>query len=193
MSNPALFAPAFLEVMVLRLVRLFLTGTDGDEQRARQAAHAALLALHPRSEAELLLAAEVISFSLHALDALTRSLEPDLSVNQLCRLRSNAVSMSREAHKAQRRLEQLQRTSPPETESAVQPEAVAAPSEVARAPSVTPSARGERPPGQTWTQNYHQRQREKRLAERERKRELRDGPPAGMPPASGDIPVQPAS
>jgi hypothetical protein len=168
---------AALEVMIVRLAHLFLSGANNDKQIARQAAHGALLAYHPRSEAELMLAAEIISFSFHALDALNRAADPALSINQLCRLRSNAVSLSREAHKAQRKLDQLKRAAPVAA-GPVAPEA-ALPSETVQqeappdqADRMLATTRASRPPGQTWTQAYHQRQRDKRLAERARKSAL---------------------
>jgi hypothetical protein len=154
-----MFATAVLEAMLTRLVRLFLGSAGNDEPAARQAAHHALLAYHPRSTEELMLAAEIISFSLHALDALNRSMDADLSVNQVCRLRSNAVSLSREAHKAQRKLDQLQKIEPSLETSTSEKEVEASPQ----------AARSPRPDGQTWTQTYHQRQREKRLANRAQK------------------------
>jgi hypothetical protein len=154
-----MFATAVLEAMLTRLARLFLGSAGNDEQTARQAAHHALLAYRPRSDSELMLAAEIVSFSLHALDALNRSMDTDLSVNQICRLRSNAVSLSREAHKAQRKLDQLQK---------IEPLVEASPPEkqVDTSPQATQSSR---PAGQTWTQAYHQRQRDKRLADRAQK------------------------
>jgi hypothetical protein len=154
-----MFSTAVLEAMLTRLVRLFLGSAGNDEAAARQAAHHALLAYHPRSTEELMLAAEIISFSLHALDALNRSMDADLSVNQVCRLRSNAVSLSREAHKAQRKLDQLQKAEP-------LLETATSEKSAETSPQTTPSPR---PAGQTWTQAYHQRQRDKRLADRAQK------------------------
>ncbi len=161
-KTEATFATVVLDAMLARIVHLFLIGARGAEPIARQAAHRALMAYNPRTEAELTLAAEIVSFSLHALDALNRSADPSLSVNQLCRLRSNAVSLSREAHNARRKLEQMQKaaTTQPEIQPSNYP--------------VEPANPAPRPAGQTWTQAYHQRQRDKRLAERARKAERRN-------------------
>jgi hypothetical protein len=61
------------------------------------------------TEQELRLAADIISFGLHALEALSQAVDPALSLNRVLRLRGSAVSLSREAHKSQRKLDQLQR------------------------------------------------------------------------------------
>jgi hypothetical protein len=46
---------------------------------------------------------------LHALEALGQAAAEDLALNRIIRLRGSAVSLSRESHKAQRKLDQLQR------------------------------------------------------------------------------------
>jgi hypothetical protein len=102
-----LLSGAMLATLIARLVPLF-TGFASAEA-ARDAALAALLAYGPETEAEFALAAEIISFSLHSLDALARAIGPDVSLNQTLRLRGSAVSLSREAHKAQRKLDQMQK------------------------------------------------------------------------------------
>ena len=64
---------------------------------------------HIETEEELRLAAEIVSFGFHVLEALSKATGPDLSLNATLRLRGSAVSLSREAHKCQRKLDQLQR------------------------------------------------------------------------------------
>jgi hypothetical protein len=99
--------PAFLETIVAHLVPLFLSSANNDPAAARQAAAQMLTAYVPETEPELSLAANIISLNLHALQALGQAANPDLPLNEILRLRSGAVSLSREAEKAERRLDQL--------------------------------------------------------------------------------------
>jgi hypothetical protein len=108
MSFAATILPAVLDTILGRLALLFLSGTDGDRAAARQAAAHMLASYQPETEDELRLAAQVISFSFNALEALSQATTPDMPLNKILRLRSGAVSLSRESHKAERRLEQRQ-------------------------------------------------------------------------------------
>ena len=124
MSFPATakasIAPAILDTVGAHLALLFLTGASGDETAARDAARATLATYAAETEEELRLAAGIISFGFHALEALSQAAAPDLSLNRVLRLRGSAVSLSRESHKAQRKLDQLQRArrAAPESQSA---------------------------------------------------------------------------
>jgi hypothetical protein len=109
MSCAAAITPAILDTILGRLALLFLSGADGDLPTARHAASRMLAAYHAETPDELRLAAEVISFGLHALEALGQAAAEDLALNRIIRLRGSAVSLSRESHKAQRKLDQLQR------------------------------------------------------------------------------------
>jgi hypothetical protein len=109
MPLAALFSTAILETILIRLAALFLTGAGGDSIAARQAALQMLGAYRPETEDELRLAANIIGFGLHALEALGQASTPDLSLTRILRLRGSAVSLSREAAKAQRSLDQLQK------------------------------------------------------------------------------------
>ncbi len=109
MSFPAGLPQAILETVLTRLALLFLSGAHGDLGAARFAASEMLQAYNVETPEQLCLAAEIISFSLHALEALGQAANPELSLNRILRLRGSAVSLSREAHKSQRKLDQLQR------------------------------------------------------------------------------------
>jgi hypothetical protein len=109
MSLATSLPAVILATILARLARLFLTGAGGDLNAARNAASQMLAAYHPETEDELSLAAEVISFAFHALDALSQAADPDMSLNQKLRPRGSAVSLSREFHKSQRKLDQLQK------------------------------------------------------------------------------------
>jgi hypothetical protein len=109
MSLAALFAPCILDTILGRLALLFLSGAAGDMTAAREAAARMLAVYHPETEDELRLAAEIVSFSFHALEALGQAATPDMPLTKVLRLRGSAVSLSRETHKAERRLDQLQK------------------------------------------------------------------------------------
>ena len=120
MSLPAAITPAILDTVLGHLAPHFLTSTNGDLPAARHAASHVLVAYNVETEEELRLAAEIVSFGFHALEALGEAAAADLPVNKTLRLRGSAVSLSREAHKAQRKLDQLQRArlaAPPVTET----------------------------------------------------------------------------
>lgn len=134
MSTATCIDPAILDTVLGRLALLFLTGAGDDMTVARNAALHMLIAYRIENEEELSLAAEVISFGCHALQALSQAMEPDLPLNKIIRLRGGAVSLSREAHRNQRKLDQLQR----DRRAAA---ATASPAETTTAqPSATPEA-----------------------------------------------------
>jgi hypothetical protein len=105
--SPAL-PQALLDTILGRLAILLLEAAQGNETAARKAAAVTLADYHPETGAELRLAANIISFGLHALEALSQAAHPDLSLTKILRLRGSAVSLSRESHKAERRLLELQ-------------------------------------------------------------------------------------
>jgi hypothetical protein len=159
----ATISQAILDTVLGRLALLFLTGAAGDPTTAREAARQMLAAYNPETPAELSLAAEVIGFSLHALEALGQAAAPDLSLNRILRLRGSAVSLSREAHKSQRKLDQLQRAratqQPVEAHPAPQPEPI---------PAVTPSDAERletRTAAKLWLQEYRERENAGRTPE----------------------------
>jgi hypothetical protein len=109
MSFPTSITPIILDTILGHLAPHFLTSTNGDLPSARHAASHILAAYNVETEEELRLAAEIVSFGFHALEALGQAAAPDLPLNKTLRLRGSAVSLSREAHKSQRKLDQLQR------------------------------------------------------------------------------------
>jgi hypothetical protein len=172
---------AILDTILGRLALLFLTGAAGDLIAAHHAARQMLTAYHPETEDELRLAAEIISFSLHALEALSQAAGSDLSLNQKLRLRGSAVSLSRESHKSQRKLDQLQKArgtgAPAQPAAAPQPVApgidnALALIEAAREAMASAGKNG----GQTWTQGYQQRLTAKRITENLKKNQANAAP-----------------
>src|SRR6201995_6155339 len=98
---------AFLQTILHQIALLLLEGAGGDMEAARHAAAATLSTYDPQTEAEPRLAARIISFSLQAGEALAQAADPQMPLTRVLRLRTGAVSLSREAEKAERRLEKL--------------------------------------------------------------------------------------
>jgi hypothetical protein len=171
---------AVLETILIRLAALFLTGAGGDLTAARQAAAHMLAASHPETEDEYRIAANIISFSFNALEALSQAAAPDLPITRILRLRGSAVSLSRESQKAERRLDQLQtarqqgiQAQPAASDAQpIQPE-----SKIEKALDLIEDTRkvaaAANASGLTWTQAYEQRQRETRIAANLKRAEAR--------------------
>jgi hypothetical protein len=199
MSLPANIAPALLDTVLGRLALLFLSAAAGDPAAARHAASCMLGAYNVETEEELRLAADTVSFSFYALEALSQAADPELSLNQVLRLRGSAVSLSRESHKSKRELNRLQherRTGVPAQPAEVQAETPTQQSAVAPTRPQIDKAIGliefareaiesaTKNGGQSWTQSLHQRQTAKRIADKlikkqaeQARRSARSNPP----------------
>jgi hypothetical protein len=176
MSLPPSLPAPILETVLTRLAALFLAGAGGDMAAARHAASQMLAAYHPRTPDELRLAANIVSFSFQALEALAQACTPDMSITRILRLRGGAVSLSREAAKAERHLGQLQKA-PQQPILAQQPEIQPAPAQPERVQQPPPGiekaapihatatiAEAPKTRDLTWTQAYEQRERDTRIA-----------------------------
>jgi hypothetical protein len=200
-SHPATtstaFTPAILDTVLVHLAPHFLPSAGDDLPAARHAASLLLAAYGAATDAELYLAAEVISFSFHALEALSEAAAPDLAETKKLRLRGSAVSLSREAHKTQRKLDQLQRA-----------RVAASNRSEAEAPPPRPAATADKPGTEqalgliefarealeastkkggvhSWTLSRQQRRAAERIAEnlkRNKARQEQLAPPAPPPP-----------
>lgn len=191
MSFPDTIPAAILETILPRLALLFLAGAAGDPNLARSAAIQMLAAYKAQTPDEITLAAEIISCSFHTLELFARSAEPGLSLNDVLRIHASAVGLSRESHKAQRRLHQLQRARQKDqkeqkeqkrqAEQQEPPQPEAAEPQPAKAQTVP---RPEPQPAQrlTWTQAHQQRQTTLRLSRKQR-RQLAAQAAAPKPPA----------
>jgi hypothetical protein len=140
MSLATMLSGAVLDTILARLAVLFLTGSGGDLAAAHRGAAKMLAGYHPETEDELRLAAEIVSFGFHALEALSQAASHDLPLTKILRLRGSAVSLSRQSHRSQHRLDQLQRDR--RTSRAAQP-AAALPQEP---PAPRPSSLPQEPP-----------------------------------------------
>jgi hypothetical protein len=162
------FPAAVLETILTRLAAFFLTGAGGDIAGARHAASQMLVAYHPETEDELSLAASIIAFSFQALEALAQAAAPDIPLTRILRLRSGAVSLSRESAKAERRLTLLQKARKQTIPAEIRPEPVQLESK-----SEKPVATFAKANGLTWTQAHEQRQRDLRIAASLKRAEVR--------------------
>jgi len=174
------FSAAILDTILGRLALLFLSGAAGDLAAARNAAAQMLAAYHPQTEDELRLAAEIVGFSFHALEALGQAACPDMPLTRILRLRGGAVSLSRESHKAQRRLDQLQKAGHAGSPAAIEiqtPQPAQTPPKIEKALDLIQETRQvaavAKATGQTWTQAYQQRQRTKGTANNLKKNQAR--------------------
>jgi hypothetical protein len=182
----AVVNPAILDTILGRLALLFLAGAVGDLTVARDAARQMLAAYKVETPDELRLAAEIISFGFHALEALSQASNPDMSLAKILRLRGSAVSLSREAHKAQRKLDQLQRdrragvsaqpaeaeqpAPPPEADKPSRPQIDKAIDLIAFTRDALESAG--KNGGKSWTHGFQQRQVAKRITDNLKKNQL---------------------
>lgn len=177
MSLPTTIPQAILDTILGHLANLFLFGAAYDSTTAHQAATQMLAAYHVETEEELALAAEIISFRLHTLEALSHATDPELSLNKILRLRGGAVSLSREAHKSQRKLDQLQR----DRRAGIKPQPAATQTEAPARPKIEQAldlieTAGAAPPTEpktsgkiTWSQSFQKRQMAQRIAENSKK------------------------
>jgi hypothetical protein len=135
---------------------------------ARHAAAQMLASYHPRTEDEVRLAANIICFGFHALEALGQSAASDMPLTRVLRLRGSAVSLNREATKAQRRLDQLQQARREAKPIQPEPQPVQSEAKIEKALNLIEQTRtvaaAAEANGLTWTQSYEARQRDQRIA-----------------------------
>lgn len=110
MSLPATLPQEILDTFLDRLALFFLAAMGGDTTVARNAVRQLIADYNPKTVQELSLAAETIMLQMHSLKALGEAFNPDLSDDKVLRLRGCGISLSREQHKAHRKLDQIQKT-----------------------------------------------------------------------------------
>jgi hypothetical protein len=168
-QEPSAITPAILDTVLGHLAPHFMASTGNDLPKARHAASRLLAAYNAETEDEISLAAEIISFSFNALEALSEAADPELSLTRKLRLRGNAVSLSRESHKSQRKLDQLQRTRRLESAAAAQHQPAVAP-ECAQ-PAASPPATPPSSAAPAWPLTRQQRRAAERIAEKQRRKQ----------------------
>jgi hypothetical protein len=197
MSLSATLPAAILETILTGLATLFLAGANGDTVAARQAAAHMLFAYHPETEDELRLAANIVGFSFHGLEALAQAAMPDMPLTRILRLRGSAVSLSREAARAERHLAQLRKARQQGAEAEIQPEPARPQPKIDKAVAlirdtgtVAAAAKANK---LTWTQAYEQRQRDARIAASLKRAEDRVTAQATQAPLAPVLDHQPAA
>ncbi|HET6607269.1 MAG TPA: hypothetical protein VFG62_11395 [Rhodopila sp.] len=170
---------ALFQTIIHQLAFLLLQGAGGNMEAARQAAAITLGAHMPQTEVELRLAARIVAFNLQAGEALAQAANPEMPLTRVLRLRTGAVSLAREAEKAERRLEKLRearlRGLPEEPESFPESESPRVEKTTALIEDNRKVAAYAEAHGLSWGEAHRQRNREKRLAERRAKEAARAG------------------
>jgi hypothetical protein len=188
MSPEPAIAPVILHTLLGRLALLFLSGANNDLTTARHAASLMLAAYNAETDNELRLAANIISFSFHALEALSQAATPDMPLNKILRLRGSAVSLSREANKAERRLGQLQaarRTDAPAEASSPQIEIAPRRPQIANAIALVETTRemiatADKTGAMPWPAASQKREAARRITENLRKNQSATHPAAAV-------------
>jgi hypothetical protein len=188
--NPHSISQSVFDRIMAFLTNLFLPTNDYEPDRARDAALEALAEYDPRTNRELRLAALALAFSLGALDALSRAVDEELSLNQMLRLRSSANALHRSARQAEQALAEERETPDEETERADAPlPASTEPQDLAEFSRTTaPLSRQQRRRQERDAEKRRRRQEEQvRLTAREAHRGMQQAPPAltsPLPPAA---------
>ena len=86
------------------LAPMFLLATGGDLAFAHRAALETLNSYRARNQLDLIAIAQIVGCGLAALGSVSRSMEDDLSVSMVLRLRGNAVALNRAVEHARRAL-----------------------------------------------------------------------------------------
>jgi hypothetical protein len=99
----------FLETIIAPLIPWYLTAAGGDLELARETILTMLASYNVDTEQEARLAVEIAFFSLGAMAALGKSMDPDLPLNAVLRLRGSANALQRSKHQCQRVLDGLRK------------------------------------------------------------------------------------
>jgi hypothetical protein len=184
MHRPPTITEVILEKILAFLAPLFLDAASGDAAAARAAARALLAEYNARTDNELRRAALIIAFDFGALDALSRSVADDLTLNQVLRLRGNANALNRASLQNQKALETLQQTEPEPTEETADLPVSLEPAElVSFARTEVPMSRQQRRLADRQAEKIRQREQEQaRRAERAARVAARREPTALHPP-----------
>lgn len=99
--HPAEF---LLELIITLMTPMFLAAAAGDLAFARAAAAETLAAYRAETQNDLITVAKIIAFGLVTLASLSRSMDDDLTLNQILRLRSNANATDRSEERCRQTL-----------------------------------------------------------------------------------------
>jgi hypothetical protein len=103
---------ALMSLIVALLVPTFLGVTAGDIAMARMAAIETINDYRARNNADLIAIAQIIACGLAALGSLSLSMDDEISLSMILRLRGSAVALNRSAEQNRRVLNQPLRDNP---------------------------------------------------------------------------------
>ena len=101
------------ELIITLLTPLFLAVAGGNLIHARAAAAETLASYRTETRHDLITVAKIIAFGLATICSLSRSMDEDLTLNQVLRLRSNANATDRSEHRNRQALGTPQDAAPP--------------------------------------------------------------------------------
>ncbi len=111
-----------LEFIITLLTPMFLAVAGGNLAHARAAAAETLGSFRTETRYDLITVTKIIAFGLATISSLSRSMDDDVSLNQILRLRSNANATDRSEHRNRQALGQSPLgQSPPRQSQARQP------------------------------------------------------------------------
>jgi hypothetical protein len=94
-----------LDLIITLLTPMFLAAAAGNLTHARAAAAETLASYRAETQHDLITVAKIIAFGLATLGSLSRSMDDDLTLNQILRLRGNANATDRSEHRNRQVLE----------------------------------------------------------------------------------------
>jgi hypothetical protein len=127
-----------MNLVVALLAPMFLCVTGGDVSLARMAAMETVSAYRARDLSDLIAIAQIIACGLAALGSLSRSMEDDIPLSMLLRLRGNAIALNRSAEQNRRAI-RTNRGDDPAPRYAPTPEAPETPTAIPEDDSQTPA------------------------------------------------------
>ncbi len=101
-------ADILINLIVTLLAPMFIAAAGGDIGRARVAALETLSSYQTRSHASLIKVANIIAFGLATLGSLSLSMEDDVDIPLVLKLRTNATALDRSSDRNERALKALQ-------------------------------------------------------------------------------------
>ena len=104
-SSPRDPGGLLLELIITLLTPMFLAIAGGNLTHARAAATETLVSYRAQTQHDLIAIAKIIAFGLATISSLSRSMEDDLTLNQILRLRANANATDRSEHRNRQALE----------------------------------------------------------------------------------------
>jgi hypothetical protein len=107
-----------INVVVTLLAPMFITAAGGNLHLARVAAMETVVSYRAHNHAGLIAVARIIGYGLAALGSLSLSMDDDLSIPLILKLRTNATALDRSGERAERALRAAQAEPPARAPSA---------------------------------------------------------------------------